>query len=104
MKRFGLLWSAGLACVLCNVALAQQFRISEYVDGNITIEYPPSFDGAYLFVESSSNLTSNVVWEAVDYTQVELVEGDAVFLSGTDIGCHFGKENIQSEREYSNKV
>ena len=27
-----------------------------------------------------------------------------VIVSDPDIGCHFGKEQIQSEREYSNKI
>ena len=78
MNRLGwLLW----VCLLCRVVLAQQFRIVDYADGNVTIEYPPSFDGAYLFIEQSSNLTSNVVWEAVDYSQVTLVEGETVYYA-----------------------
>lgn len=81
MRRFGLFGLAGFLLVVCGAAVGQQFRISDYDGENITIEYPPSFDGAYLFVEQSSNLTSNVVWEAVDYTEVNLVLGDTVFYS-----------------------
>ena len=81
MRRLGLFRLAVVVFGLCTVAMAQQFRISEYDVDTITIEYPPSFDGAYLFVEQSSNLTSNVVWEAVDYTQVELVLGDTVYYT-----------------------
>ncbi len=71
----------GFLLVICGAVVAQQFRISEYDGTTLTIEYPPSFEGAYLFVESSSNLTSNVVWEAVDYTEVDLVLGATVFYS-----------------------
>ncbi len=74
MKRF--LWSDFL-CGLLNVSLAQQFRITDYNGENLTIEYPPSFDGAYLFVEKKTNLTEGV-WEAVDYSQITLVKGDPV--------------------------
>jgi len=59
--------------MLCGVGLAQQFRISSITNGEMVIEYPPSFDGAYLFVNASSNLMGGT-WEAVDYTQVELME------------------------------
>ncbi len=34
----------------------------------------------------------------------ELRWRDGVTLSGSDIGCHFGKEKIRSEREYINKI
>ncbi len=81
MKRFGLLWLVGFLLAVCGGVVAQQFRISEYDGETLMIEYPPSFDGAYLFVEQSSNLTSNVVWEAVDYTEVNLVLGDTVFYT-----------------------
>lgn len=60
--------------------MAQQFRISEYDGDSVTIEYPPSFDGAYLFIEQSSNLTGQV-WETVDYAQINLVEGAPVTYS-----------------------
>lgn len=49
--------SAGLVSVP-----AQQFRIGDYDGESVTIEYPPSFDGAYLFIEQSSNLTDQA-WE-----------------------------------------
>jgi len=81
MKRLGLFLSVGFLFAVCGAAVGQQFRISEYDGETLTIEYPPSFDGAYLFVGSSSNLTSNVVWEAVDYTQVELVLGETVYYT-----------------------
>ncbi len=60
--------------------MGQQFRISENEDGSIRIEYPPSFDGAYLFVEATTNLADQA-WETVDYTQVELVAGDSATYS-----------------------
>lgn len=81
MRRFGLFWLVGLLSMFCCAAVAQQFRISSFTNGEVVIEYPPSFDGAYLFVEQSSNLVSNTVWEAVDYTQVELVLGDTVYYT-----------------------
>jgi len=81
MKCLRLLWLAGFLFAVCGAAVAQQFHISSFTNGEVVIEYPPSFAGAYLFVESASNLTSNVVWEAVDYTQVELVEGDTVYYT-----------------------
>jgi hypothetical protein len=56
---------------------AQQFRISEYDGESLTIEYPPSFNGAYLFIEQSTNLADQV-WDTVDYTQIKLVEGAPV--------------------------
>ena len=70
-----------LLVLLSSNGFAQQFRISEYDGETIVIEYPPSFAGAYLFVEQSSNLISDVVWETVDYTQVELVLGDTVYYA-----------------------
>lgn len=81
MKWFDLFVTAGFLFAACIGAKGQQFRITEYDGATLTIEYPPSFDGAYLFVESSSKLTSNVVWEVVDYTEVNLVLGDTVFYS-----------------------
>jgi len=53
---------------------ARQFRISQYDGESLTIEYPPCFDGAYLFVEKNTNLLSGV-WEVLDYMQVDLVAG-----------------------------
>ena len=69
--------------VLCflGVLQAQQFRIGEYDGESVTIEYPPSFDGAYLFVQTCSNL-SGQAWETVDYSQVNLVEGDSITYNG----------------------
>ena len=81
MRRFILFWAILLLGVACSEVTAQQFRISDYDGDSLTIEYPPSFDGAYLFVESSSNLTSNVVWEAIDYTEVNLVLGATVLYT-----------------------
>ena len=69
-----------LFAVLCTSIFAQQFKVSEYSDGSIQIEYPPSFDGAYLFVEQNSNLVTEA-WETVDYYQISLELGDSVILS-----------------------
>ena len=80
MKRLGLFGAVALLGVLCSGVAAQQFRISDYDGENVTIEYPPSFDGAYLFIEKSTNLVSGE-WETVDYSQVTLVEGEQVLYS-----------------------
>ena len=72
-------WVGGLL-LLTITGFAQQFKISEYEEGKITIEYPPCFDGAYLFVEATTNLAADV-WEVVDYTQVELTVGEPITYS-----------------------
>ncbi|QBG49011.1 hypothetical protein EGM51_16985 [Verrucomicrobia bacterium S94] len=64
---------------------AQEFRISEYDGDSITVEYPPCFDGAYLFVEQGTNLVDQN-WETVDYTQVSLAEEDAVSFAVSSTG------------------
>ncbi len=51
MRRLGLFRLAVVVFGLCTVAMAQQFRISEYDVDTITIEYPPSFDGAEAWVQ-----------------------------------------------------
>lgn len=61
--------------------VGQQFRISDYDGQTITIEYPPSFDGAYLFLEQNTNLVDGSAWGAFDYLQVSLVEGATVLYS-----------------------
>lgn len=86
MKRFGLLRWVGILGVLCGEVVAQQFRILEYDGDTVTIEYPPSFAGAYLFVEKNTNLVSGI-WEVVDYSQVALVEGAEAFAGGS-LGTH----------------
>jgi len=72
MRRLGLLLFTGLLGLFCCAVFAQQFRISQYDGESLTIEYPPCFDGAYLFVEKNTNLLSGV-WEVLDYMQVDLV-------------------------------
>lgn len=76
MAAMLLLWGAQLP------SSAQQFRISDYSNETIRIEYPPCFDGAFLFIEQTTNLAEQA-WEMVDYTQVELVAGDAMVFSPT---------------------
>ena len=65
-----------LGCLFCIEVLAQPFRISNFTNGEVVIEYPPSFDGAYLFVNTSSNLTDGT-WDVADYSQVALIAGEA---------------------------
>lgn len=89
MKRIGLLlW----VCMFCSTVLAQQFQISDYSNGVVTIEYPPSFDGAYLFFQQKSNLT-DAAWETVDYSHVNLVEGENITYSPPPDGTSGGGTN-----------
>ena len=59
------------------VSLAQDFAISEFDGENLTVEYPACFDGAYLFIESCSNLTDSA-WEIIDYSQINLASEGAM--------------------------
>jgi hypothetical protein len=72
-------------------SFAQNFEISAFDGESLDIAYPPSFDGAYLFVESCSNLTDSA-WETIDYSQVSLASGDEMMNfsmlnpEGDDVG------------------
>ncbi|MEE9369480.1 MAG: hypothetical protein V3V05_11560 [Pontiella sp.] len=79
MKRFGLV---SFLFAVCGVAVGQQFRISEYENNTITIEYPPSFAGAYLFTEANTNLMGGE-WGAFDFMEISLVEGAEVMFTPT---------------------
>ncbi len=96
MRKYILLTSALL---LALSGFAQQFRISEYLDGNITIEYPPSFDGAYLFIDQSTNLAANV-WDTVDYSTVSLVQGETVLYSPLEESSSGESNNPPTEVPY----
>ncbi|QBG48330.1 alpha/beta hydrolase [Verrucomicrobia bacterium S94] len=81
---------SGVLAAFCFLSMpesmfAQEFRISEYDGDSITVEYPPCFDGAYLFVEQGTNLVDQN-WETVDYTQVSLAEEDAVSFAVSSTG------------------
>ncbi|MCF7864194.1 MAG: hypothetical protein K9L89_05335 [Kiritimatiellales bacterium] len=80
MKCSFVLRSVGFLFAACGWVAAQQFRITDYDGSTVTIEYPPSFAGAYLFFQQNTNLMSGE-WEAVDYSQIALVEGAEVLYS-----------------------